>query len=48
MCDSTIEDPTMGNPKKMKLYEATKSFLKKINCLLAMAKNVINAQGLVH
>jgi hypothetical protein len=21
MCDSTIEDPTMGNPKKMKLYK---------------------------
>jgi hypothetical protein len=24
MCDSTIEDPTMGNPKKMKVYEGAK------------------------
>jgi hypothetical protein len=34
MCDSAIEDPTMGNPKKMKLYEGKKKFFE-IDRLLA-------------
>jgi hypothetical protein len=34
MCDLAIEDPTMGNPKKMKLYKGIEK-LFEIDRLLA-------------